>query len=289
MYDSHVKAYRYNKFEQAGGFGMVGGILGAISNSILGGINAHQQQKWNKQQQENWNKQFEYTKWLNQVQMQREDTAVQRRAADLQAAGMNRLMAAGDGAEAGTLTSFQGNAGGSAPQIDINPIEAYLNAKQSQANIANTEAQTQLIRNKAESEKAGLNLKGAQKGYYDVLTANGKYEGYKAMYSALREMNDYNIESTGGLKSNDSSRANNMFSAIDTLLRIAANKLGIDIWGSPKKEENKEAIEKVAEEAIKNGQLTTKDWAEKWKEISKMKNMAEAWREFGKSIIWGPK
>lgn len=221
--------------------------------------------------------------------MEREDSAVQRRAADLKAAGMNRLMAAGDGAEAGTLTSFQGNAGGSAPQIDINPIEAYLNAKQSQANIANTEAQTELVRNKAESEKASRDLKGAQKGYYEVLTANGKYEGYKAMYSALREMNDYNIEKEAGIKSNDSSRANNMWSAIDTLLRIAASKFGIDIWDSPNKPENKEAFENIAEAAIENGQFTTNDWAKKWKEISKMKNMAEAWREFGKSIIWGPK
>ena len=289
MYDSHVKAYRYNQFEKAGGFGMIGGIMSAIGQSIFGGLNASEQRKWNKQQQENWNKQFEYTKWLNQKQMEREDTAVQRRASDLQAAGMNRLMAAGDGAEAGTLTSFQGNAGGSAPEINVNPIEAYLNAKQSQANIANTEAQTALIKNKAETEKVSKNLKGAQKGYYEMITANGKYEGYKAMYSALREMNDYEIESKAGIKSNDTSRANNLYSAIDTLLRLGANKLGIDLWDKPTQKENKEAMESVASEAIANGQFTWDDWKKKWSELSKMQDTAKAWREFGKMIIKGPK
>lgn len=249
MYDSHVKAYKSHKakqtFESMGGYGMIGGILSAIGNATIGGINAAQQSKWNKQQQENWNKQFEYTKWLNQQQMMREDTAIQRRAADLEKAGMNRLMAAGDGAEAGTLTSFQGNAGGSAPQFEGNPIESFLAAKQSQANIANTEAQTQLIRNKAETEKAKKELTISQKGLAEVLQAKNKKEGVKIMIDTLRDLNDYNIEKESGLKSNDTSRANNLYSTIDLLIRVMAQKFGINIWDKFKAAENKnKAFEK---------------------------------------------
>lgn len=285
MYDSHVKAYKYNNFKKAGGYGMIGGILGAVNNAIFGGINAAQQSKWNKQQQENWNKQFEYTKWLNQQQMEREDTAVQRRAADLEKAGMNRLMAAGDGAEAGTLTSFQGNAGGSAPQIDINPIEAYLNAKQSQANIANTEAQTELIRNKSESEKASQNLKGSQKAYYDVITANSEYEGIKGLFSALREANDYKIESGSGIKSNDSSRINNLYNTIEMGIKLFCQKFGIDLYG---KGMDKKTTENFVKGAVENGQLTWKDWA---KELKKFKNGVDIsnLKDFAKLLWKGPK
>ena len=166
--------------------------------------------------------------------MQREDTAVQRRAADLKAAGMNRLMAVGDGAEAGTLTSFQGNAGGSAPQVDINPIESFLAAKQSQANIANTEAQTALIKNKSETEKAKNALTIEQKALTELMQAKTRQETSKILAETLREYNDYALESEGGFKSNDTTRANNLYTTIDLLVRLAAQKFGLNIWSKPK-------------------------------------------------------
>lgn len=252
MYDSHVRAYKYNQFKKNGGYGMIGGILSAIGDSVLGGINAAEQKKWNKQQQKNWEQQFEYTKWLNNTMMKREDTAIRRRANDLEAAGMNRLMAAGDGAEAGTLTSFQGNAGGSAPQADISPIESYLAARQSQANIANTEAQTALIRNKADTEVAKKELTTTQKGLTELIQARTKKEGAKIMIDTLRSLNDYNIENEAGIKSNDSSRANNLYSTIDLLVRLAAQKFGLNVWDKFKGAEKNPAFELDEKGRFKN-------------------------------------
>lgn len=202
-----------------------------ITNTVLGAKNYKLQKEWNKQQQENWNKQFEYTKWINQQQMQREDNAIQRRAADLEGAGMNRLMAAGSEAQAGTLTSYQGNAGGSAPQLEIpNPIEAYLAAKQSQANIANTEAQTALIRNQSDTEGTKQELNRSLKGLYDVQKAKTKKDAVKVMIDTLRAYNDYKIEAGGGFKSNDTTRANNVYSLLELLVRVVADKFGTNIW-----------------------------------------------------------
>lgn len=215
-----------------------------ITNTVLGAKNYQLQKKWNEKQQENWNKQFEYTKFLNQQQMEREDTSVQRRASDLQAAGMNRLMAAGDGAQAGTLTSFTANAGGSAPQLNIpNPIEAYLSAKQSQANIANTEAQTALIRNQADTEGTKQNLNKALEGLYKIQTAKNQKEAVKLMIETLREYNDYKIDTAGGFKSNDSTRTNNLYSMLELFVRVMADKFGVNIWSKGKGQNKNPAFE----------------------------------------------
>lgn len=238
-----------------------------ITNTVLGAKNYKLQKEWNKQQQENWNKQFEYTKWINSQQMMREDNAIQRRAADLEKAGMNRLMAAGSEAQAGTLTSFQGNAGGSAPQIDIpNPIEAYLNAKQSQANIANTEAQTALIRNQSDTESTKQDLNKSLKGLYDVQKARTKKDAVKVMIDTLRSYNDYKIESAGGFKSNDTTRANNVYSLLELLVRVVADKFGTNIWDIFKNKEK--GSKNPAFELDENGAFKNFDKAAE--EIQKM-------------------
>lgn len=64
--------------------------------------------------------QFEYQKQLNQMTMDREDTAFQRQVADLKAAGLSPLMVAGNGAAASPLNIAN------APQFDMSGVNTAL-------------------------------------------------------------------------------------------------------------------------------------------------------------------
>ena len=64
--------------------------------------------------------QFAYQQRLNQIQMDREDSAFQRQVADLKAAGLSPLMVAGNGASSSPLTSSQ------APQMDMLGINTAM-------------------------------------------------------------------------------------------------------------------------------------------------------------------
>lgn len=78
------------------GTGVMAGIAGA--NTILGGYAAYKNYKA-EQNKLRWDKQVQETTW------QREDNATQRKVADLKAAGLSPVLAAGQGASSGPIVS----------------------------------------------------------------------------------------------------------------------------------------------------------------------------------------
>lgn len=89
-------------------------------------------------------KQFNYQKRLQQKIFDREDNAVQRRVADLRAAGLSPTLAAGSAAGSGTPVSV------SRPDY-LNDMLKMMSYKQSQETIKQTQAQTSLL--KAQEQK----------------------------------------------------------------------------------------------------------------------------------------
>jgi hypothetical protein len=128
----------------------VWGALATFGAGLMGGAasiyNNEQNLKFQREAQN-------YNKWLNEQTWQREDNAVQRRVADLRAAGLSPVLAAGSSAQAGS-------------PIKIDPVESkdalgaegmmsgMTRAAQTQQSIAAAEAaRTQAALNSANVAK----------------------------------------------------------------------------------------------------------------------------------------
>jgi hypothetical protein len=123
-----------------GGASGLGSLLnaGASVGNWLSGNQANEQNSQLSREQ------YEYQKGLNALQMQREDTSVQRRVADLKAAGLSPTLASGSSASTAPVRAGEAPSRSYTP-LDASPIEAALRYRQMDADYSYTEAQKKLV------------------------------------------------------------------------------------------------------------------------------------------------
>lgn len=152
----------------------VGNVLGNLFNAganVYGTIKTVEQNDKNyKLQKENYN----YQKDLQQTIFNREDNAVQRRVADLKAAGLSPTLAAGSSANAGSVVSTR------APQRETD-FEAYMalarvgtllaeqQRAQTEADIAKNQLEQDKLDTKYYKDK-GISPVESKLGYQQLLT-----------------------------------------------------------------------------------------------------------------------
>lgn len=122
--------------------GGIGGILGSIALIIQAGLNYSAQKEQTKQER----KALEYQKSLNELIFAREDSAIQRRAQDLRAAGLSPVLAAGSGAGAGGSVSGIKAATVARPDVPAmtDQVQLMMAALKMQSDISLTQQQTKL-------------------------------------------------------------------------------------------------------------------------------------------------
>lgn len=168
-------------------FGL-GSTFGAIADGIVGGLNYKNQkeyQEWNEDFSER-NLQFQQQQY--EEQKQREDTAVQRRAQDLEQAGFNKLMAAGQGANAGSTVGAV-SPSGQAPQLQLGiqqSIDTIYNALKMTNDLSMSEMQRKLIEQQIISEATNRDLTIANEKNVSQKTKEMLYNYNKSRDLGLR-------------------------------------------------------------------------------------------------------
>ena len=115
----------------------IAGIVGGLFDSGINLVNSI----YNVQQNE---RNFDYQKALQQVIFQREDTAVQRRMADLKSAGLNPNLAAGSAAGAGAVVGRNNTPG---LGLSGNPVGTALDMASAVSQIRAQREQNEILKN----------------------------------------------------------------------------------------------------------------------------------------------
>lgn len=136
--------------------GMV--ALGAAGSILDAGVSV-----FNNERNIDFAKQnLEWQKYVQNQTWQREDNAVQRRAADLKAAGFNPLLAAGGAASSGQAVAT------TAPQSNLktNFAETAIALARAQNDISMTRSQQELLKQQADVTRQNADLLRMQKEWY---------------------------------------------------------------------------------------------------------------------------
>lgn len=139
----------------------LGGNLGDVAAWNIPGYSAHKQYG-QQQQAQAWNQYVQQQSWA------REDTAVQRRVADLKAAGLSPVLAAGSAAESGPVVQSASAQQQDTGRNGVDAAAAVMQMLKAKVDISRTEAETEAIKAQADRTRVQSDIDQQLLKYQDL-------------------------------------------------------------------------------------------------------------------------
>lgn len=219
---------------------IVGGLVSA-GKSIASGIGS-----WKKYQEEKkryeanmafQREQFEYQKQMNQLQMNREDTAITRAMEDYQTNGINKLLAIGNPADTGSYSSTSMSGVEGNPQNLLGELAEQANGIMNNAlkwtqeikNIQQTQKQNQLIDEEIMNQSYKRENMESQTFLNKILHAKNEQEIVNLVRDQMQKeieylqtKHDYDINRRYDIRSND--QVNEILNTYKAIMGELANE-----------------------------------------------------------------
>lgn len=224
----------------------IGSTMNSLSNLITGSLNYKEQKKAREENMAFQKEQFNYLKEQNKLQQHREDTAVQRKMADLNRSGLNPLAAdATGGASTGATGSTTSFTGEQAAQRSLDMLSGLQIEADSLYNLMS--AKNGLAQQQAQTDNLNQDLLNKQQ---EILESQGRIanttedtnlkkkqqeEIGKQMNKIDAEISNINANTTNTQSKTDTENWNRQYSqnynlrTTDALGKISAGPLSIDM------------------------------------------------------------